>query len=354
MQRDVTNFYRGKKVVVIGGAGFVGIQLVRQLVDTGADVWVIDDFSRGQNIVTGAKYVKHDQFSYLGYELVDSASIGSYYGFENVGFDITAPRAMHVLQWALSDAFAVFNLAAVVAGVLHNENHHVQMYDDNIRVLASPLRASEQAGVPHYLSTSSVCVYSEDHQSPCDEAIGWGGDPHPANAGYAEAKRDGERLVQWSSLEHAVIVRPSNIIGPYDYYDDRAHVVPAFIKRAVDTKGEFKLYGNPYAKREFIYSSDVASGMMYALALGKNKEAYNLGTGGDNQITMIGLADWIIKNVESIRGNQDGGRILDSDTTKGGGDVIRYSNCDKIYELGWKHQIDLYSALLMTIHHYMG
>jgi GDP-L-fucose synthase len=226
------------------------------------------------------------------------------------------------------------------------------MYADNIKVLASPLRASEQAGVPHYLQTSSVCAYAEDHQSPCDESKGWGGEPHPSNAGYAEAKRDGERMVQWSSLEHAVIVRPSNIVGPYDYYDDRAHVVPAFIKRAIEEDDDkFRAYGSATVQREFINSIDVAEGMMYALALGSNKEAYNLGCNGSNTITMLSLAHKILQLVDSER---NGERHVVFDNARGGGDVKRFSNTSKMHELGWQHRYSLNTSLAMAASEYIS
>jgi nucleoside-diphosphate-sugar epimerase len=353
MLNKVKDFYAGQKVVVIGGAGFVGVQLVRLLVESGADVIVADDFSRGKNIVSGARYLFGDQFSYWGYKL-ESADRAkeNIYKFNIDGFNIADKGNSPYLEFLFGGSFAVFNLAAVVAGVLHNENHHNQMYDDNIRVLASPLRASEQAGVPHYLQTSSVCVYAEDHQSPCDESRGWGGDPHPANAGYAEAKRDGERMVQWLNLEHAVIVRPSNIIGPYDYYDDKAHVVPAFVKRAIETDDDkFRAYGSATTQREFIHSADVAEGMMFALAMGKNKEAYNLGCNGSNTITMLSLAHRILQLVDSDR---NGERHVVFNNAKGGGDQRRFSNTMKMQELGWKHKYSLNTALAMTVSEYVS
>ena len=119
------------------------------------------------------------------------------------------------------------------------------MYYSNIRVLTVPVAVADDVRVPVFLQTSSVCVYAPEHNSPCDECCGMMGTPHPANAGYAEAKRDGERVALWAdNIQKVVIVRPSNIAGPGDYFDDMAHVVPAFVKRAFYNQSEFMLYGN--------------------------------------------------------------------------------------------------------------
>ena len=324
------DFYGGKKVVVVGGAGMVGYKLVRELLRLESDVLVIDDFSRGRNIIRRARY-----------EAIDVS------------------KDSRELVEAMTGAFAVFNLAARVAGILHNESHHMQMYDDNVRVLAGPLRAAEQAGVPNFLQTSSVCIYAEEYQSPCLEENHFKGEPHAANAGYAESKRDGERMVHWSNIEHAVIVRPSNIIGDYDYFDDMAHVVPAFIKRAVEAEDNdvFQAYGAPLVQREFIYNQDVATGMLVALARGENREAYNIGTsGGDtdrrNVTTMLNLATRIIELVNYILGTNKELRII-FDNSMGGGDSLRYSNATKLRKLGWHNTTNLTSALSTAISYYI-
>lgn len=356
LRKKLKSIYVGERVAVAGGAGFVGVQLVKLLTDlvgpTG-EVLVLDDFSRGGNVVDSDNIsyaFRAGRDMYWPYELEDSETARRWAGVRRPGCDVSKPRQYSYL---LEDIDVFFNLTAVVAGVLHNENNHLQMYDDNIRVLTGPLRACEQAGVRAFFQTSSVCVYAEDHQSPCQESNGWGGEPHRANHGYAEAKRDGERAAIWSNIDHVVIGRPSNIIGPHDYFDDRAHVVPAFIERAVTTEGDFQAYGSAVVQREFIYSWDVAMGMLTALTFGIDREAYNIGTGGDNAITMLSLATKIISIVNASMGKTGPERRVVFDNSVGGGDEKRYSDADKLRKLGWNHGIDLDQALNNSVQEFL-
>jgi nucleoside-diphosphate-sugar epimerase len=352
----LAEYYADKNVVVAGGAGFVGIQLVRLLADVAKKVLVLDNFSRGLNIVDRENV--HYSFEtgmgmYLPYELAQGEEAFRRRRGWGEGCDVARETGY---SWMLEGYDAFFNLTATVAGVLHNENNHLQMYHDNVRVLASPLRACEQAGVPAFFQTSSVCVYAEDRQSPCDESVGWGGKPHPANWGYAEAKRDGERMAQWANIEKVVIGRPSNVIGPYDYFDSKSHVVPAFVHRAITTEGTFEAYGSATIQREFIYSWDVAVGMAWALAFGENGEAYNIGANGDNTITMLSLATKIMQIYHSMlpqaQRPQEERRVL-FNKDAGGGDDKRWSNAEKLRSLGWTHTIDLDTALKWVVEEYM-
>lgn len=319
MHESVIDYYTGQDVVVTGGAGFIGHKLVKFLLSAGANVTVIDNMSRGTTMIEDAKYYKESVTNKF------------------------------VCEEHFSEADIVFNLAAAVAGVLHNQSHHLEMYQRNIGMLLAPVAAAKRVGLHSFLQVSSVCVYAPEYNAPSSEEYGLVGIPHPANAGYAEAKRDGERAVLWADLKRAVIVRPSNVIGVLDYFDDLAHVVPALIKRAVETEdgGEFVLYGPATTLREFIDSEDVALGMMYAMARGVHTEAYNLGTSGINTITMNSLAHQILhlvgrKNVRVI-----------AKTEFGGGDSRRFSDSSKIHGLGWHHAISLDESLQRIVEWYI-
>lgn len=314
--KGILDFYNGKRYVVLGGAGFVGTKLVGYLIDLGAHVNVIDDFSRG-------------------FREIDNPNVD--YTIMDIG------RSISILAEVIKrlEPDGVFNLAAAVAGVMYNMDHHSEMYHSNMRLLTTPVLACERAGVRAFLQTSSVCVYAPENNAPSIEEFGFNGTPHRANAGYAEAKRDGERVAMWSNIEHVTIVRPSNVVGDGDYFDDKAHVVPALIKRAYESMTDpFTLYGNPLAVREFIHCSDVALGMLYTMRYGRHKEAYNLGCGGKNTIGMLNLA----KNVLAKTGRPN--REVVVDDTLGGGDDLRFSNVSKASDhLGWEFQKTLSEML---------
>jgi GDP-L-fucose synthase len=312
---SVEDFYRGKKVVVTGGCGFVGGTLSEKLVAAGAEVTILDNGSKGTRKPEGAAI-----------------------------FPVDVNHLSNCEFW-FEDAFAVFNLAASVAGVLHNMSHHLEMYSENVGLLLTPLMAAERAGVKHFLQTSSVCVYDPQLNHPSFEETGLLGTPHFANAGYAEAKRDGERFVGWSNLDHAVIVRPSNVFGPHDYFDDKAHVIPALIKKALEDD-VINVYGPSQVEREFIYSHDVAEGMMHALAYGMNKTAYNIGCHGKNRTSIANLVDMI----QYGTGTEDKRVVFH--TERGGGDPIRFSSCARMNDLGWEFRMPLHIGLINTIEWY--
>jgi len=317
--------WKNKPVVVTGGAGMVGSQLVEELVLAGAEVIVADDFSRGMIRVPGATYIVPSNVSD--------------YRFCEWLFQGQGRRDNKV--------FAVFNLAAKVAGVIHNQKNHLDMFHSNVALQTVPLMAAEEVGVEHFLQVSSVCVYAEEHQSPCLESNGIKEEPHLANYGYAWSKRIGEKMLQVADIPHAVIVRPSNIFGPHDYFDELAHVIPALIKRTI-LDDEVMLYGDPSATREFIYSRDVAKGMMKALERGYDKRVYNLGCNGENVVTILELAE-LIQSVMGVR------RLIHrlEDEPLSSGDMRRYSDSSLAHkELNWKHETTLEDGLRAVIDWY--
>jgi len=357
LHRDVFDFYNGSKVVIVGGAGMVGHQLVGILRDIGAKPIVIDNFSRGKNILSGVYYALRCPAG--GIDLVPGDDLRDQIkeGYSVFGIDVGLPTIKSFYK-VMEGSNAVFNLAAAVAGVLHNEKSHLQMFQDNANLQAGPLRAAELAGVPAFLQTSSVCVYAEHNQSPCLEARGHEGEPHPANAGYAHSKRVGEKLLEISKIPFGVIVRPSNITGEADYFDELAHVIPAFVKRAEELKrgATFKAYGAAMIQREFIYSWDVAAGMLTALAKGENREAYNIGTSGadrHNTVSMRTLASKIIDEVHRQLGRDKEEVRIMFDASAGGGDSVRYSDSRKLQALGWRHLVDLDNMIERVVDYYL-
>lgn len=308
-------FYADRRIVVTGGAGMVGASLVTQLHARGADVLVLDDMSRGNAYIPGVPITRID----AGNE----AAVRS----------------------ALNGAFALFNLAAYVAGVQYNQHNHALMFERNIRLQTAPILAAAAIGVPHVLQVSSVCVYDPDHNHPAVEAMGHAGTPHAANSGYAWAKRLGERVVGWSALEHAVIVRPSNIYGPRDYFDDRAHVIPALIKKAL-TEPVIRVNGSGYERREFVYVDDAASGMLAALEHGAHGGVYNVGTNGATCVSIRQL----VTAIQEATGTLDKETVYATDYDAG--DPARWSDCTALEALGWRHTTDLADGLAATVDWY--
>ena len=318
--------WKDKHVVVTGGAGMVGSQLVELLVLAGATVWVADDFSRGQTRVPGAHYIIPSDTSDVEFcKWLFSGQGGKY-----------------------EPVFAVFNLAAAVAGVIHNQKNHITMFASNVALQTVPIIAAEAEAVPHFLQVSSVCVYAEEFQAVCREPYGLIGEPHLANYGYAWSKRMGEKMVYASNLQHAVVVRPSNIFGPHDYFDERAHVIPNLIKKCLDDSETIEMFSPMGTTREFIFSRDVAKGMMAALEHGVHKTAYNLGCDGDNTVTLLELIE-LIKQLTGA----DKKVLWNNDKELSSGDKIRYSDASLAREvLGWQHETPLEDGLRAVLDWY--
>lgn len=318
---DLEVMYHNSLAIVLGGAGFVGHMLVRELLVHGANVVVVDNFSRGRNIVRGATYIP---------------------------VDITQMDSPAVVEQLPQQADYIFNLAAFVAGVEYNKGHQGSMYDENIILGTAPLEWAALTGAC-YMCTSSVCVYPEDKQIMSLEKDAFNGIPQAANMGYSMAKRDSELALINSDVEHGVIVRPSNIIGPRDYYDERAHVLPHLVKRAFAAKESgsetLEVWGSKETQREFIHSFDAARGMMFALAFGEDKEAYNIGTNGRTEVS-IGTLALMVSEIVPV------GVDLVFNGSVGGGDLRRTSNAYKLMQLGWKHTRSVEDAVVDAIDTY--
>lgn len=313
------NSLKGKNVLVLGAAGFLGNHLCDELRFADANVAGVDNFSRGRRSPRQVDVYHADILTTGG---------------------IMNPALQ--LPWDI-----VINLAAHVAGIDYNINHQLEMLARNTELQVRPIQWARQLGVKTFLQVSSVCVYdpSVQEDAPASgvvEVMGLVGTPQEANKGYAWAKRFGEIAMTVSGFDSWYVVRPSNMIGPGDYFDDRAHVVPALIKRAVN-EPTMKVYGNEKYVREFVDVRDVARGIIRVLTHGKNYAVYNIGSGV--AITIGDLA-------RAIRNLVDKDKTIEFISSEGG-DPFRLSNSAKIRALGWEPEHDMGQTLFDTINYYL-
>ncbi len=257
------NYWKNKKVLVTGGAGFIGSYLTELLVEEGAKVTVADNLvrsgkSRLKSVQKKIKLLTGDLFEYKNC--------------------MKACRGQEV----------VLNLAAKVTGIEYNRFNMTDMFESNMKLQMFPLRAASECGIKRFLQVSTACIYPHDAAVPTPESEGERGKPESTNEGYGFAKLMGERLAEYYTREkkmHVVIGRPFNAYGPRDHYDEKtSHVIPAIIKRVMDGDNPVAIWGSGNQSRAFVHAKDIARCMM--LVTEKAPAATPINLGHDQEITI--------------------------------------------------------------------
>lgn len=317
------NFWKNKKVLVTGGAGFIGSFVAEKLVQKNANVIILDNLQNGN--LKNLKDVK-DKIKFIKGDCRDL---------------VTAKNACQGID-------VVFNLAARVGGIEYNRTHQGTMLRDNLMISTTMIEAARKASVERFLVVSSACVYPRNCFIPTQESEGFLDEPEPTNGGYGWAKRMAEKLGIYYAEEFGMkagIVRPYNCYGPRDHFDpDTSHVIPALIKRVLDGENPVRVWGTGNQTRAFLYVEDLAEGMILAIEKYSVADPINLGT--DEEISIRGLIQKIIKFT-----NSKADVVLD--TSKPDGSPRRNSDNRKATKnLGFVPNVSLDEGLKKTIEWY--
>lgn len=235
------SYWFNKNVLVLGGAGFIGSHLVERLVQFGANVNIIDNFSRGKR--NNLNNVIEKVFLW-DFDLEKSISDWPSYFFQKQD--------------------VVFNLTAKVTGIEYNRSHHEEMFYHNMLLQMLPIKEAYENGIKKFVQVSTACIYPHDSIIPTPETEGDKGNPEPTNEGYGWAKRMGEKLAFFYATKGMtnIVVRFFNAFGPRDYYDDEtSHVVPAIIKKVLSNR-PFTVWGSGNQTRSLVDVRDIAKGLM--------------------------------------------------------------------------------------------
>jgi len=314
------DFWKSKKVLVTGGAGFLGSHLVKKLKQRGCENIFIPLIEK--------------------YNLIDIEAIKRLY------------------QDAKPDI--VIHLAAVVGGIGANRENPGKFFYDNIMMGVQMMEQGRQFGVEKFVALGTICCYPKFTPVPFKEEDLWNGYPEETNAPYGLAKK--MLLVQSQAYRQqygfdSIFLMPVNLYGPGDNFDPQSsHVIPAIIKKCFDaqkssTNSPFTIHHSPITvwgtgkpTREFLYVEDAAEGILLATEKYNKSDPINLGAGFE-----ISIRD-LVRLIAKLTGFK--GKIV-WDTAKPDGQPRRCLDTSKAEkEFGFKAKTLFEEGLKRTIEWY--
>ena len=247
---DSQDSWRDKRVIVTGGAGFLGSSVVERLRRRGA----------AEIIVPRSR----------DYDLRNGEAI------RQLLHDTATPDPVDV----------VIHMAARVGGIGANRANPAEFFYDNLMMSVPLLHEAWQAGVGKFVAIGTVCAYPKYTPVPFREEELWNGYLEETNAPYGLAKK--MMLVQSQAYReqygfNSIFLLPVNLYGPLDNFDPASsHVIPALIRKCLEAKmrgdDEIVAWGDGSPTREFLYVDDAAEGILLATERYNASEPVNLGS----------------------------------------------------------------------------
>jgi len=306
------SFWKDKRVVVTGGAGFLGSYVVEKLKERGC-----------KNIFV---------------PLLED-------------YDLTKEKNVIRLYQDYS-ADIVIHLAAVVGGIGANRENPGKFYYDNLVMGAMLMEYARQYKVDKFVAIGTICAYPKFTPVPFKEENLWNGYPEETNAPYGLAKK--MMLVQSQAYRaqygfNSIFLLPLNLYGPRDNFDPKSsHVIPALIRKFIEVieknENEVVVWGTGKPTRGFLYVEDAAEGILLATEKYNKSDPVNLGT--DLEISIKDLAELIAK----VTGFKD---KIKWDTNKPNGQPKRRLDISRAeQEFGFKAKMNFEEGLKRTIEWY--
>ena len=199
-------------------------------------------------------------------------------------------REAPIIQRLLSESnpTMIIHLAAQCGGIGANQRNGARFFYDNAVMGIQLMELARRNGIKRYVQVGTVCAYPGKTPVPFKEDTLWNGYPEPTNAPYGLAKK--MLLVQAQAYRrdypdfNVIYLLPANMYGPGDHFDlEDSHVIPALIRKIHEARSadhpSIDVWGSGKASREFLYAGDAAEGIVRAAERYSAGEPVNLGTG---------------------------------------------------------------------------
>jgi GDP-L-fucose synthase len=300
---------QGKRIVVTGGAGFLGRAVCQRLRALGAAEVLVPRQAQ--------------------YDLTIESQVERLY-------KDTRPQV-------------VIHLAAEVGGIGANMANPGRYFYANMAMAMHLIEHARRNGLEKFVQTGTICAYPKFTPVPFKEENLWDGYPEETNAPYGVAKKAAMVMLDAYQRQYGlkgVYVLPVNLYGPWDNFNlDTSHVIPALIRKCIEAKDAGRdhivCWGTGSASREFLYVDDAADGLIRAAEVMDTPEPINLGT--NMEITIRDLVTLIARLCGF------GGQIQ-WDATKPDGQPRRCLDVQRAAQrLGWRAKVGFEEGLRRTI-----
>lgn len=234
----------------------------------------------------------------------------------------------------------IFLCAAKVGGIGANMSYPVEFLLDNLSIQNNVISTAYKYNAKKLLFLGSSCIYPKNCLQPMKEEYLLDGKLEPTNEGYALAKISGLKLCEYYRREYGanfISAMPTNIYGIGDNFDiNSSHVIPALIKRfheaKLQNKKELVIWGTGKAKREFMYSDDLAKALIYLMNNYSEEGHINIGTGKDIE---IGSLANLIKEIVGYKGE------IVTDLSKPDGTPRKLLDVTRLNSTEFRYEIEL-------------
>lgn len=314
-------------VLITGGAGFIGTNLVRKLTHKVKNIIVIDNFSRGKK-----KYIEN----YSNVQIIEG--------------DLTD---YSICLKYIKDVNIVYHFAEIVCSIDYAYNNQSYIYRQNILINSNVLSACLHNHIKNYIYLGTACSYPKEKQLKKELNFFSEEDVYPLSpeTSYGMSKYLGEYeaelvLKEKENCINIGILRLHNVYGPYCSYDINPQVIPAMIQKVILNKEgtDINVWGSGKQYRDFIYIDDVVNALELVYFKGMNKGVIQIGSGIPTTISDL-CKKLVSLNKQLLRGDID----LFHDITKLEGDFGRLSINTKANNiLGWKPTVDINEGLHAT------